>query len=237
MSHVYSFMLIAFIIWKIPLFYKKPSLLKALFLGIVSGWIVLIRPTNTIVLLFVIFYNVSNVTEIKQRILWWLRNYKYILIAFLGMILIFSPQLLYWYEMTGNIIYYSYQGEGFPYWNKPKIAAVLFDSQNGLITYSPAVLLMLFGIIYSWTKKNSNSKVILIIFIISTYIFSSWWAWWFGGAFGHRSYVELYALLSIPLAFFINHVIYMKNKLSKYSIFVLIMFFNYYSVKLSIKHN
>jgi hypothetical protein len=38
-----------------------------------------------------------------------------------------------------------------------------------------------------------------VILLIATYTFGSWWAWWFGGAFGHRCYVEFYALMSLPL--------------------------------------
>ena len=48
--------------------------------------------------------------------------------------------------MTGHWLYYSYTEEGFKYWNEPKIAAVLFDVQNGLFLYSPLVLLMMAGL-------------------------------------------------------------------------------------------
>ncbi|MBL0009093.1 MAG: hypothetical protein IPP25_18465 [Saprospiraceae bacterium] len=107
-----------------------------------------------------------------------------------GAFLFFLPQLMYWKEMTGHWLYYSYTEEGFKYWNEPKIAAVLFDVQNGLFLYSPLVLLMMTGIVMGLFKKNFQAPVVLLIFSIATYFFASWWAWWFGGAFGHRCYVE-----------------------------------------------
>jgi len=83
---------------------------------------------------------------------------------------------------------------------RPKIPDVLFDVQNGLFLYSPLVLLMIVGIFLGLRKKNFQAPATLIIFSIATYMFASWWAWWFGGAFGPCCYVEYYALLAFPLA-------------------------------------
>ncbi len=135
--------------------------------------------------------------------------------------------------MTGSPIFYSYQGEGFPYWNQPKILAVLFDPQNGLFMYSPMVLLMVLGIIVGWKKKKAQFLSVGLIFLLSTYIFASWWAWWFGGAFGARSYVELYALVSIPFAFLIEKILTFKSLTLRYLFLLLYIFFNFYSVRLS----
>lgn len=143
------------------------------------------------------------------------------------------PQLLYWKEMTGHWIYYSYADEGFKYWNKPKIMAVLFDVQNGLFLYSPLVLLMLVGVFYGLKIKKYHSPAMLLIFVMATYIFASWWAWWFGGAFGHRSYVEYYAILAIPLAGLIDKIFSLKNKYIRLSFQSLLIILMIYSVRLS----
>jgi len=233
MSHVYSFMLISFLVWKVPIFYQKPTFSLAFLIGLVFGWIVLIRPTNILIFLFIILFDVISIADFKERLIWLAKNTRLILAAILGGIVIFIPQLLYWYEMTGSPIFYSYQSEGFPYWNQPKILAVFFDPQNGLFMYSPMVLFMVLGIFAGWKKKESQSISVGLIFLLSTYIFASWWAWWFGGAFGARSYVELYALLSMPFAFLTKRILNHESLTLQYFLLLLYTFFNFYSVRLS----
>jgi hypothetical protein len=139
--------------------------------------------------------------------------------------------------MNGRLIRYSYGDESFKYWLEPKIAAVLFDVQNGLFLYSPMVLLMVVGIIIGIKKKTYQGISLGIVFVIITYIFASWWAWWFGGAFGHRSYIEYYALFAIPLAGFYETVLQRRNMLLKLLVVVLSGFLMFYGVKMSLLHS
>ncbi|MFZ1676729.1 MAG: hypothetical protein WAT91_05620 [Saprospiraceae bacterium] len=189
MSHVYSFFLFCLLIYHLPKYCKSPHFLNSIMLGGILGWIILIRPTNIILCLLVLLYNVYTIESLRERIRSFIKNYKSVLLIILSGFIMFIPQLLYWNEMTGHWIYYSYTDEGFKYWNRPKIFAVLFDVQNGLLLYSPMVLLMLIGIFYGLKYKKFHSPAMILIFILATYIFASWWAWWFGGAFGHRRYV------------------------------------------------
>jgi len=68
MSHVYSFFLFAFLVWQTPRFYEKPSALNAVLTGAAMGWLVLIRPTNIVVLLFVLLYDVYSWRDLKARL-------------------------------------------------------------------------------------------------------------------------------------------------------------------------
>ena len=190
MSHAYSFCLFAFIIWLTPMLYRKPTNLKVIPMGLAVGLSILIRPTNAVILLFLLLYDVYRIPDLQLRIQFYLSQLRKVLVAAVAAIFVFIPQLLYWYEMTGSIVTYSYENEGFIYWLKPKIAAVLFDTQNGLFLYSPMALLMVIGIIPGLKSKQYQSPALAIIFCLITYIFASWWAWWFRGAFGHRSYVD-----------------------------------------------
>ena len=151
----------------------------------------------------------------------------------LAAFLMIFPQLLYWKEMTGNWIYYSYTTETFTYWKAPKIAAVLFDTQNGLFLYSPLVLLMMAGVIIGIIKRKYSGPVQLLIFALATYAFASWWAWWFGGSFGHRSYVEYYALLSIPLAGLYDHISKSRFTILRYAFVSLTVLMMIFAVRLS----
>ena len=237
MSHAYSFCLFAFIVWFTPVIYRKPTLLKAILLGLIMGLNILTRPTNAIILVFILLYDVYRVEELKVRLRFLLAHWPKIFVAVVASSMVFIPQLIYWYEMTGKVIRYSYENEGFIYWLKPKIAAVLFDTQNGLFLYSPMALLMVIGIIIGLKGKQYQGISLAVIFCVITYLFASWWAWWFGGAFGHRSYVEFYALFAIPLAGLYERVIQHKGFLLKIIMFLVSGFFMFYSVKMSMLHS
>ena len=84
---------------------------------------------------------------------------------------------------------------------------MLFDSQNGLFTYSPLVLLSVAGLWLGWRDRRVQAPPLALTFGLITWVFASWWAWWFGGAFGHRCYVEYYALLAFPLALVFERVL------------------------------
>lgn len=232
-SHVYSFFLFAVLLYHFPKYLKAPRLFNSIILGVIMGWIILIRPTNGIVFLILLLYDVYSLQSLKERIRFFLRNYKSVLCILFAAFVMLIPQLMYWKEMTGNWFYYSYTEEGFKYWNEPKLTAVLFDVQNGLLLYSPLALLMLAGVFYGLKEKKYHAPGMLIIFCLATYLFASWWAWWFGGAFGHRSYVEYYALLSIPLAGLIQQVFTSKKKVIKVAFQVLLILLMIYSVRLS----
>lgn len=233
MSHAYSFMLFAFVAWRLPFFYEKPSWKNAAILGGALGWILLIRPTNALILLFVLLYDVYNWPDLRGRLVFWRKNIPKLALAVGVGFLFLVPQLLYWHAMTGEWLRYSYEGEEFIYCKAPKILAVLFDSQNGLFVYSPLVLLALPGMVAGWRERRADGPANLLIFTWGTYLFASWWAWWFGGAFGHRSYVELYALMAFPLALMLEKLLTARNLLWRAAGLVVVLFLIFYSVRMS----
>lgn len=232
-SHVYSFCLFAFVAWHLPRFYEKTSWTNAALLGGALGWTILIRPTNALILLFVLLYDVYSWQALKARIQFYLSNWPKLGAAFVFLF----PQMLYWHEMTGSWVRYSYTDEKFIYWNKPKILDVLFDVQNGLFLYSPMVLLMVLGIFVGLKERKYQAPALLLIFCLATYIFASWWAWWFGGAFGHRCYVEYYALLALPLAGVFEKIFAPRNVVLRWLVLAVVVFLMYYGIKLSFLYN
>jgi hypothetical protein len=237
MSHVYSFCLMAFLVWWTTVFYEKPTLKNAAVLGGALGWLVLIRSTNLVVVLFILFFEVYNGQEAAARFQFWKSNARLFAAAALSGCLFWLPQMAYWHEMTGEWFRYSYTDESFKYWREPKIAAVLLDPQNGLLLYSPMVLVMLAALGRGVWQSRHSAPAIAGIFVISTYLFASWWAWWFGGAFGARSYVELFALLAFPMAGVLQSVSDLRSGLLKGFSASIFVFLVYYSVRLSFLYN
>jgi len=199
-SHSYTFCLFSLLLFHLPNYLSKPSLFHSLMLGLLLGAIALMRPTNMICILLLLGFDVYTRKQLTDRLLFFLGNFSSVICILCSAIIVFIPQLLYWKEMTGHWMYYSYEEEGFKFWKNPKILEVWFDTQNGLFLYSPMVALMIIGIFIGIRKKKYHAPVLLMLFLIATYLFASWWTWYFGGAFGHRCYVEYYAFFALPMA-------------------------------------
>jgi hypothetical protein len=141
--------------------------------------------------------------------------------------------MLYWKAVLGKWLVYSYEGEGFIYWRNPKILAVLVDTQNGFLLYAPVVLLMFVGFIAARKDTRTNFIGVSLAFIIATYFFASWWAWWFGAAYGHRCYIEYLPLFAFPMAVAIERMVSTKSILLLVPAMVAMVLVCYYSVQMS----
>ncbi len=235
MSHVFSFCLFAaFLLMTDTLLVRSSRSVSESspsawgLYGFVLGMIILIRPTSALLVLWPIYIWYKSCPDKPA----WLLSHMYLLMAAaLFMLIPFIPQLLYWKYISGDWFIWSYEGESFKYWKEPKLFRVLFDAWNGWILYSPVVVLPLY---FLWKGRHSNvyfERGTIWIFAIATWLFASWWAWWFGGAFGHRSYVEYYALLLVPFAGITNR--WMEKKQSAWIFAVVVALFCYYSLGLT----
>jgi hypothetical protein len=113
MSHAYNFCLFSIFIHYTIRWHEKHSAKNTIIIGLLLGLITLIRPSNAIIFLFFILYNVSSWSAFKERMLFLKREcFLLNVIAFLA-IIVWVPQFLYWKEVTGNYLFYSYTDEGF----------------------------------------------------------------------------------------------------------------------------
>lgn len=194
MSHVYSFFLFALFLFSTQRFRGGHGYwIWPTFLSL--ALIVLIRPTNAVVALapFLVGSSISDECHF-----WWARRWQ--MFAFIPVLaIVFIPQLIYWKHITGHWLWYSYGNEGFSLWLRPKMLSVLFSPQNGLFLYTPLMAVVAYGMWLHIKEQMPGRWMNPVILLIATYTFGSWWAWWFGGAFGHRCYVEFYALMCLPL--------------------------------------
>ncbi len=200
MSHAYSFALFSFFLLITIQWHQKPDLKKSLLLGLISGLIVLIRPSNIVVLVFFVFYNVKSFGGLKQKVALFGANYRLIMLMAVAAMVVWLPQLLYWKSVSGQWLFYSYkQGEGF-FFGNPQILNGLFSYRKGWFVYTPIMFFALAGIALLWKKRREFFWPVLLFVVVNIYVVLSWWAWWYGGGFGQRAFIESYALLAIPLA-------------------------------------
>jgi hypothetical protein len=70
-----------------------------------------------------------------------------------------------------------------------------------------------------------------LTFLLISYLFASWWNWWFGCSLGARSFVEFYVLLAIPLAVTLNEAWKRKSTKVICGTFILICAVMYFSIE------
>lgn len=238
MSHVYSFFLFSLFLYQIEGFLESLSVKRCIYMGLTLGLITIVRPNNLILGLCIPLWGVSSFADVKTRLaLLFSKPFK-LLIVVLSFCTAIMPQLLYWNLVTESFFVFSYgeAGQGFN-WTSPELLKVLFSPQNGWLIYSPIMILSLIGLSMTLRRCTHNSLAVFTVIVIAYYIFSSWWAWWFGAAFGHRAFVDYYALLSLPMAYTLNQVIQHGSQVLKGGLTILIFLAIYVNIKMSFLYN
>ena len=195
MSHLYSFFAINAFTWSCIQFNTTPSNRLRIRSGIFLALLVLIRPTNVLVLLIIpLFLNGKLISAfIKQMV-----NLKHpgFIISFA---LLLAVQPLLWHLQTGRWLIISYPDEGF-YFLRPRIVDFLFSFRRGWFIYTPLMLLTLPGIFLLPGKKHQNLSAFFLFFAFLIYLSSSWWCWYYADGFGQRSMIDFYGLFAVLIA-------------------------------------
>lgn len=108
MEHVYGFFMLAAFIYYTIKWHQQPCFKCSLLLGLLLGLISLTRPTNILIVLFFIFWQINSLADVKKRGYFFLRNYYWIFLMCVLAFCIWIPQFLYWKQQTGQWLYFSY---------------------------------------------------------------------------------------------------------------------------------
>jgi len=229
MSHGFSFFWFAILLYVILNIKLKSSINynDTLLLGLSIGFIMLIRPINCIFCLpyfLILFINNPNIKSTIKNLFF---TSKSVLLYLLPVIL-FLPQVLY-YKYTSKITP-AYNGEGFPYLAHPHIMEVLFAPNNGLFLYTPIVF-FIFVFLFIYRKNIQSIIPICVLFALVVYTYASWWSTELGCAFGHRSIVEFYSFIFLPLTF-----VNLPRKI-KFTFIFIFALCTLYTLKLSLSYD
>lgn len=225
MTHNWLFTLYAFLIYITISFYRSPSFVKALLIGVTVGWAALTRPTEIISSLIPLAWGVYNKKTLEERIYFIQKHFSKYLSAIIITLLLGSIQFLYWKYVTGHYFFYSYQGQTFS-WLKPHIKNGLISFRAGWLVYSPMMFFAVFGLYSLWRNKRNLFSTIFIFSLLFMYICFAWDIWWYGGSLGQRAMIQSYPIWAFPLAAFIDAILAKKVK---YLIFPLAIFFIYFN--------
>jgi hypothetical protein len=80
------------------------------------------------------------------------------------------------------------------------------------------------GLVPLKRKIKGSMLPVMLFLILIIYVLSSWWAWWFGGSFGLRAYVDIYGVLALPLAAAVEVILSIKKKQIRYGVLGMILF-------------
>lgn len=232
MSHAYSFFLFAATMLALDNYKRESSMKRAFLLALPFCLAVLIRPTAILLLVIIVFYQGKDKLSAADHIRWWGKRWKQVLLMGGTGLLLAVPQVIYWYTTTGKLFSYSYENEGFTNFSSPHLIELWFSPKNGLIPWAPIVILMIAGLVIMLWKKRSNAWPIAFVFLISSFLFASWWNWTFGCSFGARSFVEYYVILAIPLCWLIGSVLQKGTRYFKFGVLPALLLLAIVNVKM-----
>ncbi len=199
-SHIYSFVEIAAFVYVSLKLSERVTVGRLLFLSFLTDLIFVTRPVNVSIVVFPLLLLRGRLVEVLREVLG-----KAVNVAGLLPVLVMPALLMLAYKVaTGNYWVYSYGSEGFSFLS-PKIVHYLFDYNNGILPYTPLVLVAL---VLVWVVNNSaNRKMIVAVVVtmaLTMYIHSAWWCWWYGFSFGARPMLDFLPLVAIAVGLMIR---------------------------------
>ncbi len=154
-------------------------------LGAISGVMVMVRPQDISFLSIFLVEIVLEWEKVKSRWQQWLKGVG---IAAVTALLAFSPQMMVWGFLYGNPLQLPKIEE--MHWFSPNLIPVLFSEYNGLISWSPVILLLLAGFPFLWKKDRVLATGAGVALVLAWYLNAANEIWWAGGSFGNRRFLN-----------------------------------------------
>lgn len=203
MAHNYGFTLYALLLWLTVSWHEHPRRWLAACIGLTLGLLVIVRPSDMVAVLIPVLWGVTSRAALQQKLaLLRTRRADVILLLAMGLVGVL-PQLLYWKWASGHFIVYSYEKQGFSFF-QPHTWQVLFSFKKGWLIYTPLMVLPLLGLAVLWRRNRAVGVPVLVYFLVNLWVVSAWDIWWYGGSFGQRALIQSYATLTLPLAYLLT---------------------------------
>jgi hypothetical protein len=197
MTHSTTFTLVAMLLWQTIKFWEAPNTRRAVMIGLLCGFATLVRPTDVVIVLLPVLWQINNFAQIQARFRWLTKNAKLWIAASLAFCAVVFIQLAYYKYVTGEWLVYSYGDQGFD-WLSPNTWRFMFSYKCGWFMYCPLMLLPFLGI-FIFIKQKQNVIAILVSLLLAIYVVTSWHIWDYGVTSG-RAMIQYYPLLAFPFA-------------------------------------
>ena len=207
MPHSHNFFLVTLFMIMVVRWYRNPAWYNAVFTGVVFGLVVLVRPTNILLFFFLLLYGVKNLAGFGDRVRFYLQKWPLLLLMTAVFFIPWIPQFLYWKEMSGQFLFFSYGAKEASFdFARPHILQALFSFRKGWLIYTPVMLFALAGFPVLYRRARGWFYALTIYVVAMIYVLSSWWSWWYGGGFGLRAFIAMYPLLAFPMAMLLHEL-------------------------------
>jgi hypothetical protein len=226
LSHNFLFSLYAILVYYTINWHNSQRISYSLIMGISFGFIALIRPTESIVILIPLLWTIHDKNSLYQKLRLIKKNYTHLLLFIIMSFVVLIPQMLYWKSATGSFLFYSYTdaGVGFEFLS-PHIIKFLFSFRKGWFLYTPLMILATIGLIAMYKRNRSIFFSISIFIVLNIYIIASWSLWHYaGGSYSSRSIVPSYVLLALPLGYLYKWILSRSKAIQIIFHFVLVLF-------------
>ena len=203
MPHAILFAAYAWIILLTIRWHQVPKMKTVGWLGFAMGLTVLCRGSELFLLFLPLLWNVHDKASFLNKIEFFVTHKKQLIFAAFCFMITPIIQMIEWKYITGSFLFSSYKNtEGFD-WFGDHIMKVLFAYKKSWFLYTPMIILPIIGIFFMKKMSRQAFVPVLTFFIVHFYVIASWAAWWQGGSFGMRYFVESYAVMAIPFGFFL----------------------------------
>lgn len=206
MPHSYLFFLFSLFFYHTIKWHFTKKTWHLYCLSFIAGFVVLIRPTEILILVIPLLYQVTSKAAFNAKLQELLALRWKLVPVFLLFILPLIPQMLFWKRYTGQFLFFSYGSNERFFFADPKIYSVLFGWHKGWFIYTPLALFMVAGLVMMWFRWKRMAVPLTVYLLLNIYILSCWWDWGFGGAYGMRALVQTFAFMAVPLAYAITRI-------------------------------
>jgi len=203
----FLFMLAALVVWFTIKWHNNQKLRYLLAIGAGIALMTLIKPSEILIGVFPVIYGVWNKQSFSDKVALIKVNYKQFIITIALGLLLFAPQMIYWYKLTGSFIYDSYNNPGVGLdWTSPYIGEILFSFRKGWLIYTPVMVLSLLGFRSMFKENKKLFWASVIYFLLAFYLISSWTEWWYGSSYSLRPIITLYPVLLLSMGYFLKAI-------------------------------
>lgn len=117
--------------------------------------------------------------------------------------LVLAPQLWAWQVIYGTPVLNPHGGGSFFEWTRPAILQTLFSMRQGLMSWTPVVLLAALGLPWLVKRDRMLGCVAVVTLVFALYVNAAAVMWWGGHGFGGRRFVSYMPFLAIGLSAFL----------------------------------
>jgi hypothetical protein len=219
MSHVYSFAVVTIFLFSVRIYFIDRMASSLWISLLMMAFIILIRPFNIIVVILIPFV-ADNFDQFRNALReMFSKHLKTLSVGIFMFLIVISVQSVIWYLQSGHWIVDPYKNQGFDF-SEPHILKVLLGFRKGLFIYTPLLLLSLAGLGVLFRQNKFRFFVMMFFMALLVYSVSSWWSWWFGMSYGHRAFIDYYAVFALLMALWFEHL---KRKSSRIVVTIIIL--------------